>query len=70
RSSPVYRTYKGKEYKAIISPSGIMTFRGKKYTSPTAAAKIISRGKSINGWHFWRIKNSAGDWVRLVDFKP
>ena len=68
KRTPIYRTYKGKEFKAILTPAGPISFKGQIYQSPTAAAvKIINR-KTVNGWTFWRIKNSDGEWVSLKDY--
>lgn len=67
----LYRTYKGKEYKAILSPRGYISLAGKRYGSASAAAKAVIKRKSpINGRAFWYIRNGSGDWVRLMDFKP
>ncbi len=69
RRTPIYKTYKGKEYKAIITPAGSISFKGKTYSTPTAAAKIIVDRQTVNGWNFWIIKNSSGEWVKLRDYK-
>lgn len=68
KRTPIYRTYKGKEYKAILNPSGSIFYKGKKYQTPTSAAKqIITRG-AVSGWSFWYIKNSKNEWVRLCEY--
>jgi len=67
KRTPIYNTYKGKEYKATLTPLGKIIFRGKAYTTPTAAALAIINRKSAGGWNFWRIKNSSGEYVRLAD---
>lgn len=69
RTTPIYKTYKGKEYKAILTPAGNIKYKGKSYSTPTAAARTIVDRKTVNGWLFWRIRNSAGEWVRLADYK-
>lgn len=69
RRTPIYKTYKAKEYKAILTPAGSISFRGKSFSSPTAAAKVIVDRKTVNGWHFWRIKNARGEWVKLRDYE-
>jgi 3-methyladenine DNA glycosylase Mpg len=52
--------FKGQTYSATIveaedSPTGkAVEYDGKRYTSPSAAAKAIT-GHSINGWLFWNI---------------
>lgn len=69
RTTKLYRTYKGEDYTATLNPKGVITFKGTKYTSPSGAAKALVGPRAVNGWHFWYIQNSAGDWVRLADYK-
>lgn len=69
RSTPIYRTYKGKEYKAILKASGVIKIGKRSFDTPTAAAKAIVDRSTVNGWRFWYIKDSNGDWVRLSDYK-
>lgn len=64
----LYRTYKGKEYKAFLLSNGVIKFSGKSYDSPSAAAKVIVK-RAVNGWDFWNIKDSNGDWVKLNQYK-
>jgi len=67
---PIYRTYKGKEYKAYLNPKGIITLGGQKFTSPSGAARsLLEKPRAVNGWTFWYIQDQRGDWVRLADFK-
>jgi hypothetical protein len=67
---PIYRTYKGKEYKAFLNPKGIITLGGVKYSSPSGAARaVLATPRAVNGWLFWYIQDLRGDWVRLADFK-
>jgi hypothetical protein len=68
RRTALYRKYKGKEYKAMLTPSGMVICRGKTFKSASAAALSIVDGKSANGWYFWRIKKPSGEWVRLADY--
>jgi len=68
KRTPIYRTYKGKEYKAYLSPSGIINFKHKKYDSPTGAAKAITK-RMVNGWYFWNIKDQNNNWVKLKDYR-
>jgi hypothetical protein len=60
-------TYKGKKYKAFLTPNGTLSFNGKKYTSLTAAAVKITKG-SVSGWNFWKIKNSANKLETLKNY--
>ena len=63
----LFKAYKGKEYKAYLLKNGTIRYGNKIYSSPTAAAKTITK-RSINGWDFWYIKDSKGDWVRLKQY--
>ncbi len=65
----IYRTHKGVEHKAILTKTGTIIYKGKKYSSPTAAAKVATKWTSVNGWRFWYIRNDENEWVRLADFK-
>lgn len=65
----LYRTYKGRDYKAVLTPSGMIRYKNKHYTSPTAAALAIVKRKTVNGWRFWYIKNSEGDYVKLDKYR-
>lgn len=70
RPTRLYRTYKGREYKAILSPQGLVRLNGKRFSSVTAAAKSVVKAKgAINGRGFWYIRSGTGDWVRLMDYK-
>ena len=70
KKTPLFRTYKANEYKAMLGADGIISIGGKKYTSASAAARaVISRKSAVNGWNFWYIQNQLGDWVRLADYR-
>lgn len=66
--TPIYRTYKGREYKATLVPKGFILFKGERYNTPTSAAVQIVDRSTVNGWTFWRIKNSSGEWVSLKEY--
>lgn len=68
RRTPIYRMYKGKEFKAVLTPAGGISFKGRVYPSPTAAALAIVNRKTVNGWRFWRIRNTNGEWVSLREY--
>lgn len=68
RRTPIYHMYKGVEHRALLTPKGLIHYNKKAYTSPTAAALAIIKNGRVNGWHFWRIKNAAGDWVKLAEY--
>ncbi|WP_150102944.1 GIY-YIG nuclease family protein [Sideroxydans lithotrophicus] len=58
-------TYKDKQYRATLRKDGLICFNTKQYESPTAAAKMIIKGRAVNGWVFWKYQNDAGEWVPL-----
>lgn len=68
KRTPIYRTYKGSEYRALLTPKGLIHYNKKAFLSPTAAAKAIVGNRAVNGWDFWRIKNSSGEWVKLSEY--
>lgn len=57
--------YKGKEYRATLRKDGLISYSSKRFESPTAAAKMIIKGRAVNGWAFWRYRNESGEWVPL-----
>ena len=58
--------YKGKKYSATLRKDGLISYNRKQYESPTAAAKMIIKGRAVNGWAFWKYRNDAGEWVQLT----
>lgn len=68
KKTSLYRTYKGREYKALLTPKGKIKLGGKIFLSPSAAAKSIVK-REVNGWKFWYIKDVNGEWIRLSDYK-
>ena len=69
QKTTIYRNYKGKHYKATLNPDGTILLGGKKFGSPTAAAKAVVDRSSVNGWQFWYIEDVNGDKVKLYKFK-
>lgn len=69
RKTSIYRTHKGVEHKAVLTPGGLIIYKDKKYSSPTAAAKVIVKWGTVNGWRFWNIKDKSGNWVKLRDYQ-
>lgn len=65
----LYRAYKGKEYKAILTGKGIIKLGNKRFTSPSGAALSIVDSSTVNGWDFWYIKDAGGEWVRLGEYR-
>jgi hypothetical protein len=65
----LFRQYKGREHKAVLTPNGQIIYRGNSFKSPSGAARaVIGRKRAVNGWTFWSIKDAAGDWIPLMDF--
>jgi hypothetical protein len=69
KKTPLYRNYKGNQYTASLHPDGTILLNGKKYASPTAAAKAIVDRSSVNGWTFWYIEDLNGDKIKLNRFR-
>jgi len=69
KRTPIYRTYKGKEHKAALTPAGRIIFKGKKFDTPTSAAKQITKQSPVNGWKFWYIRNDDNEWVKLENYQ-
>lgn len=55
-------------HEAVIGKNGtIILSGGKVFNSPTAAAKELNGGVSVNGWKAWRLK-STGKY--LAELRP
>ena len=65
KSKPLYKEYKGKEYKATLLTSGEIKYKNKLYKSPTSAAMAIVDSGTVNGWDFWYIQDENNDWIQL-----
>jgi len=65
--APLFKTYKGKEYKAILETTDMIRIAGKSFKSATAAARAITHGP-VNGLRFWNIEDLNGDWIKLGTF--
>jgi len=61
----IYATYKGKEYKAWVYGNGGIRFQGKIYETPSGAGKAILDKGAVNGWNFWKYKNSSGELIPI-----
>ena len=68
RNTDLFRTYKGKEYKAILTPRGLIKLKGKSYRSPSSAGKSIVK-HGCNGWRFWYLRNENNDIVSLDELR-
>jgi hypothetical protein len=62
--------YKGKVLKARVLRSGLISFAGRRFQSPsTAACAALPHRRAINGWHFWMYERAPRDWVRLRELR-
>ena len=63
----IYCTYKGKDYRAKVLPNGVVELiPGKqKFNSPSLAGMAVTKKKSINGWRFWKYKDTSGNLVYI-----
>jgi hypothetical protein len=55
---------KGKTYVARVLKNGSISFRGKRFNSPSLAAMSLVN-RAMNGWLFWKFERAPGDWVLL-----
>lgn len=63
--------YKGKRYIGHVMPSGAIKRRdtGEVFDSPCAAARSVSKRKTVSGWTFWSYRVSKGCWEPLSALK-
>jgi hypothetical protein len=62
--------FKGKTLRARVRSNGTIRFGGKKFNSPSLAARAaIGRRRAINGWNFWTYERAPGDWVQLDELR-
>lgn len=59
--------FASKRYMASLRKDGHISYKGKLYESPTAAARAVV-GRAANGWSFWHYKSGA-EWVRLQEMR-
>jgi hypothetical protein len=62
--------YKGKVLKARVLRNGVISFAGKKFRSPSMAARAaLPHRRAINGWSFWTYERAPGDWFSLRELR-
>jgi len=64
RSFRIRTRVKGKQVRARVLKDGSISLLGKRYNSPSLAAKAVF-GNARNGWRNWLYERSPGDWVPL-----
>lgn len=57
------RSYRGAKLTATVGEDGVITFKSKKYASPSTAAAAArqsvlgsEKAPATNGWSFWRVR--------------
>ncbi len=68
RTARLRKRYKGHLYQARLRRDGRIRYEGALYSSPSLAAQAI-RKRPTNGWTFWEVERSPGEWVRLSDLR-
>ena len=68
RAMPLRGYMSGYEYRGSLKRNGEISYYGRSYPSPTAAASAAV-GRRINGWAFWTFRNKKGEWVKLQTLK-
>lgn len=62
--------YKKEPVRGRVLRNGVVVVNGKRFTSPSLAAKAACPGRgAVNGWWFWRYERAPGDWVRLSELR-
>ena len=61
--------HKGKTLWARVLKDGRVSFKGKRYDSPSKAAAKACGRRTCNGWWFWFYEKAPGYWVRLRDLR-
>lgn len=64
RRLPLRARYKDKLFRAMLLRDGRISFHGRKYDSPSMAAKAVV-GRAANGWNFWLYRDDKRNWVKL-----
>lgn len=59
---------KGKLYRATLRRDGYVSYKGKRFRSPSAAAKK-ALGHASNGWRFWHYRAGPRHWVPLASMR-
>jgi len=72
--TPIFGFYLGKRIEAHLAADGTISFRRRKYSSPsmaagqaiTASTRTSPPGRlyhSVNGWKFWKVSRADGQWT-------
>lgn len=67
---PLRARVTGKPLKARVLRNGSISFSGKRFQSPSAAARAaLPHRRAVNGWSFWSYERAPGDWVKLRELR-
>lgn len=69
RLSVLQVKFKGKLMRARVLRDGIISFQGKRYSSPSRAGAAACKRPTCNGWAFWKYERAPGDWVVLDNLR-
>jgi hypothetical protein len=61
--------YKGKIYHGVIRKDGIVRCEKGLFASLSGAAKTIAGNKSMDGWYWWKYKDTNGDWIPVANLR-
>jgi len=53
------RRVQGETHLATVAHNAIRTSDGKLHKTPSGAARHLNKGKPVDGWKVWRIKESG-----------
>jgi len=56
--------WRGQVFRATLRRDGYITFRKKRYSSPSKAG-AVAIGHGVDGWHFWKFRAPDGKWEKL-----
>lgn len=59
---------KGTKFQASVRKDGRVWYEGKSYGSLSLAAAAAMK-RPMNGWWFWKVERSRGNWVRLTEIR-
>ena len=68
RSILIRGRYKGRLHHAWLRHVGTVKYKGKVYTSLSAAATAVTRSPTNGRW-FWHFKRGPGDWARVREMR-
>jgi hypothetical protein len=68
RRMPLRARWKRRQLRATLRKDGYISFHGRKFESPSAAA-ARAVGHPLNGWLFWQYRAAPRKWVPLSELR-